>query len=55
VTYEADNDPLLRAWTACRAALQDERARRRSWEDWENREREAQRRARVAGTEEAGT
>jgi hypothetical protein len=55
VTYEAPNDPLLRAWTDCKAALKDERARRRSWEDWEDREREAQRRARVTGSEEAGS
>lgn len=55
VTYEATNDSMLRAWTACKAALQDERARRRSWEDWEDREREAQRRARVTGSEEAGS
>ncbi len=54
-TYEAGNDPLLRAWTQCKAAAKDERERRRSWENWEDREREAQRRSRVVGTEQAGT
>jgi hypothetical protein len=33
----------------------EERGRRESWEQWEDREREAQRRARTVGSEEAGT
>lgn len=55
VTLTVGNDPLLRAWTDCKAALAHERALRRNWESWEDREREAQRRARVTGTEEAGS
>lgn len=55
VTHEASNPDLFDAWQACRAALGSERPLRRSWQQWEDRERESQRRTRVVGTDEGGS
>ncbi len=55
LTGEGKNDELMRAWIACRGATAQERETRKSWESWEDHEREAQRKARVVGSQEAGT